>query len=221
MVNGTKLLKKLIIKTRDNLSKTRKKDKVRVKKTLKKTFSGDDYNDGEGMLTSVWGPAIWHYLHTLSFNYPVNPTINDKKYYRQLILNFKYTLPCKFCRENFNKNLKMLPLKCKNLKNRRAFSRWMFKMHELINIMLGKKSGLKYCDIRDRYENFRSRCTIDRKDINVSKMKSFLKKTKKNKKESGCTEALYGKKSKCVVKIIPLNNKINSFQMDKKCIKKR
>jgi hypothetical protein len=224
MVIKERNLKKIIIKTRKNISKKRRKDKVRVKKTLKKTFTKKDYDNDQGMLTSVWGPAIWHYLHTLSFNYPVKPTINDKKCYRAFILNLKHTLPCKYCRDNFKNNLKMMPLKCNDLKNRTSFSRWMFKMHELINIMLGKKSGLKYCDIRDRYENFRSRCTIDKKRTNVKKMNSFLKKTrqnKKNKKESGCTEALYGKPSKCIVKIIPLNNRIKSFQMDKKCIKKR
>ena len=26
------------------------------------------------MLTSVWGPSLWHSLHTISFNYPVKPT---------------------------------------------------------------------------------------------------------------------------------------------------
>lgn len=224
MTNAKRNLKKIVITTRKNISKKREKEKVRIKKTLKKkekTFKKKDYENGQGMLTSVWGPALWHYLHTLSFNYPVKPSVDDKKCYRALILNLKHTLPCKYCRDNFKNNLKMLPLKCSDLKNRNTFSRWMFKMHELINIMLGKKSGLKYCDIRDRYENFRSRCTIDKKPTNLKRMKTFLNKTKKNKKESGCTEALYGKKSKCVVKIIPLNNRINSFQMDKKCIKKR
>ena len=28
-----------------------------------------DYLSGDGMLTSVWGPSLWHYLHTMSFNY--------------------------------------------------------------------------------------------------------------------------------------------------------
>ena len=31
------------------------------------------------MLTSVWGPGMWHYLHTMSFIYPTNPTKQDKK----------------------------------------------------------------------------------------------------------------------------------------------
>ena len=88
--------------------------------------------------------------------------------------------------------------------------------------MLGKKSGLKFCDVRERYEHFRSRCT-DEKKFSVKNINAALRKTKKNKKEKekGCTEPLYGKKSKCIVKIVPYNTKGKSFQMDKKCIKKR
>ena len=43
----------------------------------------------------------------------------------------------------------------------------------------------------------------------------------RKKREKGCTEPLYGKKSKCVIKIVPKDDRVKSFQMDKKCIKKR
>ena len=43
----------------------------------------------------------------------------------------------------------------------------------------------------------------------------------KKKREKGCTEPLYGKKSKCVIKIVPQTEKTESFQMDDKCLKKR
>ena len=45
----------------------------------KLTYNSDDYNSGDGMLTSVWGPSLWHYLHTISFNYPVTPTQEQKQ----------------------------------------------------------------------------------------------------------------------------------------------
>merc|ERR1712098_204379 len=104
------------------------------------------------MLTSVWGPPLWHALHCISFNYPVKPTKQDKKKYKKFITQLKFILPCKYCRLNFKKNLRTLSLTDKALKNRNTFSRWMFNMHELVNKMLGKKSGLKYCDVRERYE---------------------------------------------------------------------
>ena len=76
-------------------SKTRKK----------KTYTKKDYYSGDGMLTTVWGPGMWHYLHTMSFNYPNRPTTHEKKNYRNFILSLQHVLPCKYCRINFKHNL--------------------------------------------------------------------------------------------------------------------
>ena len=103
------------------------------------------------------------------------------------------------------------------MKNRDSFSRYVYNLHEIVNRMLQKKSGLSFCDVRDRYEHFRSRCTIDKPKLFSP---NLIKKTRK-KKEKGCTEPLYGKKSKCVIKIVPQEQKEKTFQMDKKCIKIR
>ena len=84
--------------------------------------------------------------------------------------------------------------------------------------MLGKSSGLSYCDIRDRYEHFRSRCNVNLKENKISDIKKFLRKTK-NKKEKGCTEPLHGKKSKCLIKIVPQETKDKTLTIDNKCFK--
>lgn len=199
------------------MTRTRKKQKQKQKQN--KTYKKKDFVSSDGMVTSVWGPPLWHFLHIISFNYPVHPTKKDKKNYRNFIMNLKHILPCRYCRDNLKKNLKELPLENKDLESRDSFSRWMFKLHELINTMLDKKSGLKFCDVRERYEHFRARCTKDKK-FSKKKIKVAVKKTKK-KKEKGCTEPLYGKKSKCIVKIVPNDKRSKSFQMDKKCIKVR
>lgn len=179
----------------------------------KKIYSLNDYNSGDGMLTSVWGPSMWHTLHTISFNYPVDPTKNDKRNYRDYILNLKYVLPCGKCRANLKNNFKKLPLKMKHMENRETLSKYVYELHELINTMLGKKSGLSYDDVRERYEDFRSRCTISLKEVKP-KSKTY------KKKENGCTEPLYGEKSKCILKIIPNDNKEETFQIDNKCVRK-
>jgi hypothetical protein len=184
------------------------------KNKTKRIFKKKDYNSGDGMLTTIWGPSMWHYLHTMSFNYPVKPTNEDKHNYREFILNLRNVLPCKYCRQNLTNNLKAHPLKMCYMKDRDSFSRYIYKLHETVNKMLGKKSGLSYCDVRERYEHFRSRCTDE-------KPKLFrINKTKK-KKEKGCTEPLYGKKAKCIIKIVPQEEKCKTLQIDKKCIKTR
>lgn len=215
-----------------------------------RTFKKRDYDSGDGMLTSVWGPGMWHFLHTTSFNYPVSPTPQDKLHYRNFILSLQHILPCKYCRMNLHNNFKTFPLQICHMKNRESFSRYVYRLHEIVNKMLGKSSKLSYCDVRERYEHFRSRCTVDDKDQhqqpepipNLSRGKGttrdnykvfnfgiFKNKNKtKNKtakrgkgKEKGCTEPLHGQKSKCIIKIVPQDEKQPTFTMDDKCIKKR
>lgn len=193
------------------MGQTRKKGR-----TKKRTFGTKDFSSGDGMVTKIWGPIIWTALHTISFNYPVNPTEEDKVHYKDFIYSLRYVLPCKYCRINLTKNLKEKPLQMCHMKNRGTFSKYIYELHELVNKMLGKKSGLTYCDVRERYEHFRSRCTEEKPKI--FNFKKVINKTKK-KKEKGCTEPLYGTKSKCVINIVPQEDKKATFQMDKKCIK--
>ena len=169
-----------------------------------KIYTEEEYKSGDGMLTTVWGPSIWHFLHTMSFNYPNEPTKEQKKHYRDFVLNLENILPCKYCRINLEKNFKKLPLTPECMKNRYTFSKYIYDLHEHINKMLKKKSGLSYEDVRERYEHFRARCI--NKIIKV---------------EKGCTESLYGKKSKCIIKIVPQSNKCKTFQMNRSCKKKR
>ena len=75
------------------------------------TYTPEDYKSGEGMLTTVWGPSLWHFLHIMSFNYPNEPTNEQKHYYMDFILSLENILPCKYCRINLKKNFKVLPLR--------------------------------------------------------------------------------------------------------------
>jgi hypothetical protein len=186
-------------------------------KTRKNTYTLNDYNSQDGMLTNVWGPALWHVLHIMSFNYPINPCEEDKYNYMSFIINLQYTLPCKYCRINLKRNLLELPLTIDHMKNRESFSKYVYYLHELINTMLNKKSGLTYEMVRERYEHFRARCQPPK----IMKSPIMKKNRTKKNKEKGCTEPLYGKKSRCIIKIVPHNDKGKTLQIDKKCIKKR
>jgi hypothetical protein len=66
--------------------------------------------------------------------------------------------------------------------------------------------------VRERYEHFRSRCT------------KGIKKTIKKRLgtgHKGCTEPIYGEKSKCILRIVPHSEKCETLEIDEKCIKKR
>ena len=92
------------------------------------------------MLTTVWGAPMWHYLHTMSFNYPVNPTLEEKRHYRSFIINLKNVLPCKYCRQNLKKNFVKLPLTMAHMKDRDSFSRYIYELHELVNTIIFTRS---------------------------------------------------------------------------------
>jgi len=168
-------------------------------------FNENDYLSNDGMLTSIWGPPLWHILHTISFNYPNKPTDKQKKYYYKFYNNLKNILPCKYCRDNLMENLKKNPLTFEDLENRDKLSRWVYNLHELVNTMLNKKSNLTFEDVRERYEHFRSRC-LTNLNSNV---------------ETGCVIPMYGIKSKCILNIVPNDERKISLKIDPKCLKKK
>lgn len=161
-------------------------------------FNNDDFHSKNGMLTTVWGPMLWSFLHCISFNYPVCPTQTQKKEYYNFLCSLKNILPCGKCRDNLKNNFKKLPLKMSHMHSRDTFSKYVYDLHEMVNTMLCKKSGLTYDNVRDIYENFRARC---------------VDKTKQ-KNEKGCVNPLFGKKTKCVIKIVPQTTKCKTFQYD-------
>lgn len=195
------------------------KDSKKVQTRKNRVFTNTDYHSGDGMLTSVWGPSLWHFLHTMSFNYPVHPVQADKEHYLNFMRSLQYVLPCKYCRTNLKRNYKELPINKGTMKNRYTFSKYVYDLHEHINKMLHKKSNLSYDDVRERYEHFRSRCLSETvTSLEMNNNKNSKTKTRKNKKEKGCTKPMYGKKSKCILKIVPQEEKVSSFQIDKKCV---
>lgn len=155
-------------------------------------FKESDYNSNDGMVTNTWGAPLWHSLHTMSFNYPVNPTNEQKQEYFAFFTSLKWVLPCKYCRDNYVKNLEELPLNTRVLSTRSTFSRWLYDMHNLVNKRLKKPIVLTYEQVRDRYENFRARCIVEnKKEVN-------------SEIEKGCTVPLYGKKAKAIIHIVPV-----------------
>jgi len=169
-------------------------------------FTDKDYNSGNGFSTFIWGPCMWYFLHTISFNYPVKPTKDDKKHYMTFLKSLQFVLPCRSCRENYTKNIKTkgTKLNMSVMKNRDSLSRWMCKLHNTINTQLCKKKKMKYEVCRDFYEQFRARCT------------------KPKKGHGGCSEPYHkGIKSRTVLRIIPRKSKVPTLDVDKSCLCKK
>jgi len=90
-------------------------------------------NSPEGFSPGLWGPALWHVLHTISFNYPVNPTRKDKRHYYNFICSLQHVLPCGVCRRNFPEKLRKLKFSRRHLEDRAAFSKFIYDLHTEVN----------------------------------------------------------------------------------------
>jgi hypothetical protein len=148
----------------------------------------------------------------MSFNYPVEPTQEDKDHYRDFVLSLRHTLPCGKCRKNLGKTFKRMPLTMGHMNTRESFSKYIYDLHEVVNTMLDKKSGLTYDEVRDRYEHFRARC--------AKPNRGGRRTQKKKTTEKGCTVPFYGKKARCLINIVPNDVKTETLKIDERCIKR-
>ena len=102
------------------------------------------------MDSNIWGPRGWFFLHTVTFNYPDNPSPNEKAQYYNFFNNLQYVLPCEICKKNYPKHLKEMPLNDDALENKKTLSKWLVNIHNLTNRDLGK-SEMSYKDVLKKY----------------------------------------------------------------------
>lgn len=88
-----------------------------------------------GLNTSAWGPGTWLFLHSVTLSYPENPTDEDKERIKSFFLMLGNTLPCRYCRENYTRHLRKLPIQCNS---RTELVLWLIDVHNEVNTMLKK-----------------------------------------------------------------------------------
>lgn len=108
------------------------------------------------MQTDKWGPHLWEYLHTTTFNYPLNPTPSDKANYKNLFHNLKFTMPCKYCRESYSIIYDHYDIDI-FLNDRNGITFWLYCIHNIINVKLNKPF-VSFEHVVHKYENIRARC---------------------------------------------------------------
>ena len=174
------------------------------------------YESSSGMQTNIWGPAMWMSIHVVSFNYPVNPTREDKQNYAAWLIHVGKILPCRYCRENFSKNMRATGWDWTRLdanfetimKTRSSFSKFCYILHDNINQMLHKTSP-PFEQVCEKIESMRASCLSEEEINNMEK----------ESKELGCVRPLHkGARGKCVISIVPVQEKVEGFSIDKKCM---
>ena len=156
-----------------------------------------DKEQNNGIMTKVWGPAGWVFLHSCVMGYPVKIDENNKndRKRKKMTKNFFETIgfvfPCRYCRDSYKEFIKEIPID-RHLGTRRSLARWLYRIHNKVN----KKLGVPKCDIPtfqevyDRYETYRAKC------------KPTSPKERRSRLEKGCVVPKDGKKKRCLIKII-------------------
>ncbi len=93
----------------------------------------------------IWGPPLWSVLHYITFHYCPSDSREIKYLFTIHIPNL---LPCKPCRNHYLGHIKKHPIQ---LESAEALSRWLVKIHNLINKQTGKTKHFTYAQAKQRY----------------------------------------------------------------------
>jgi hypothetical protein len=88
------------------------------------------------MEPNIWGPAGWTFLHSITFQYPEEPTDIDKRKYFTFFHSLKNVLPCPTCREHYETSFEINQIR---LNNRQELIEWLIDIHNDVNRTSGKK----------------------------------------------------------------------------------
>uniref|UniRef100_A0A6G6AD63 Sulfhydryl oxidase n=1 Tax=Borely moumouvirus TaxID=2712067 RepID=A0A6G6AD63_9VIRU len=113
-----------------------------------------------GLITKVWGGAGWTFGHSVTFGYPLNPTLEDKNNYKNFFVSMGDVLPCKYCRESYKKFITEgeTALTDEALENRESLTKWFYRVHDAVNQKLEVEYAVTYEDVVEKYESFRAKC---------------------------------------------------------------
>ena len=96
------------------------------------------------------GNSTWHLLHSIAAHFPESPSEKQKNHYKDFFITFAYVYPCRPCAQDFKILVKEHP---PSLDSRISLSIWLCKMHNIVNLKIGKPEfncSMKELDLRWR-----------------------------------------------------------------------
>jgi hypothetical protein len=131
-----------------------------INNAIHKTMDKTNPDSNNGMITSIWGPHAWEYAHSVSFNYPIEPTDEDKKIYYNFFILFGETLPCGLCVKSYRNFISEgdTKLTMDIFTSRKTLTKWLFEIHNKVNQKLGVDYKETYGELCYKYESYRAKC---------------------------------------------------------------
>ena len=103
------------------------------------------------MEPEIWGSGAWTFLHTITLNYPENPSEDDKQNHKEFFNNLKNVIPCPNCMEHYKLNLQKFPIDV-HLESKEKLVKWLINIHNEVNIKNNKKV-YSYDEVIKLYDN--------------------------------------------------------------------
>ena len=116
------------------------------------------------MQIGVWGPNLWTFLHTYSFQYGGDngiPTNSEREKARTFFTNLQDVIPCKICRGHYAKHISLHP---PDVENRDTLSRWVVMIHNIVNVNTGKPQ-VPYEHVREHYMGGQQRLAEENDEV--------------------------------------------------------
>lgn len=117
-----------------------------------------------------WGPAGWHFMHTVTMTYPEVPSDQDKERYRIFFESIASVLPCPACRRHYLENLKKLPIR---LDSRADLFKWLIDIHNEVN-KKNKKPVLSYDEAFEAIKKNGMRMANESKEENTNNTERYI-----------------------------------------------
>lgn len=154
-----------------------------------------------GFQSKIWGPCAWLFIHCVALNY--TPEKHSTLGYIRFFKSLSSVLPCGTCRKNYEEIIRNGPFKLSTnvFVSRHSLSKWLFHVHNAINIRTGKSLTFSddskgFSEMKIFYEQFRAKCD------------------KSSGKEIGCVAAKKnGKRYRCVLMVKPIESKSKSLKV--------
>ena len=167
--------------------------------------------DNVAMITKVWGPPTWFFLHSMAMSYPKkiddnNPQHRTKKNSMYAFLsNLGNVLPCPLCGSSYNTYIKEPTMSIwEHLDSRKSLILFIYNLHEKVN----DKLGVAQCE----KPSFKETVEYYKQFIANSPCKATTEEEKIKKRLEGCKNKDF-KKYKCMVNIID-ENSMNKGETD-------
>ena len=107
---------------------------------------------------NIWGPPAWTFLHTVTYNYPENPTDDDKRNFYNFFMSLQHVLPCNKCKAHYQQNIQKYDLS-ESLDSRENLVKWLIDLHNDVNRDNGKPVW-SYSEVYNKYREMYNKTNI-------------------------------------------------------------